>query len=992
MTESLRTRFFRTAAVAAVAAVALIPAGLHAQTLTTADMAELRPRSIGPAVTGGRVHDVEAVPSDPSIMYVAAASGGLWKSTNRGHTWTNLTDTMAVSTFGDVALAPSDPNIVYAGTGEQQNRQSSSYGNGVYRSDDGGATWRHLGLENTRHIGRIRVHPTNPDIAYVAALGNLWAGSADRGVYRTRDGGRSWDKVLYVDQFTGAVDLVMDARNPDILYAATYQRLRRAWGFNGGGPGSGIHKTTDGGQTWTELTNGIPGADKGRIGLAISRSNPRVLNALIEFADRDQTGTYRSEDGGGSWERVNEMDIRPMYYSHIFIDPNDEDVVYTLATRSFVSEDGGRTFEAIAPAPTYDVGVHADHHTLWIDPNDSNHLFLAGDAGLHETYDRGRNFRKINNFPIAQMYAIGVDMREPYNVFVGLQDNHSFMGPSQTRRWIGIVNDDWKQNGFGDGMHWQADPRPGARYTYGSSNGGNYFRYDFYTGDMMDISPEPMPGEEGYRFDWTSPMLLSEHDPDVLYVAGNRFLISPDNGESWTASDDLSRQVDRDLLEIMGVRGSDITVSRNDGTSSFGEAVTIDESSLDARVLWVGFDDGNLQVTRDRGRTWTEVSRNVRGIADGTYVSRITASLSAVGTAYAAFDGHRDGDFRPFLFRTEDFGRTWTPLHAGLPAMGVVNDVIEHPDNPDILFVGTEHHVFASSDRGRTWAKAPGLPTTHYDDILIHPREKDLVLGTHGRGVWIIDDVGPLAEWPRAVGSAHLFSIAPATMMIYRKDTSYRGQSEFHGQNPPDGALITYKLGAGTGPATLRITAPNGQVVRTMTVPSSPGTHRINWDLRHPMNPDSDEWVLWDNPELARPTTTRGPWVSPGAYTVTLQARGASSTKTVRVQGDPEMPISVAQYQARERFMLDLMDLQAEIRAQMEARGISGGGGGFFGGGSPDLSTVEGKLQTASRTAGSVFSSMSGGGVRGGTLLPPTQTMRDRVAAARALLREVMEM
>ncbi|HEX9885567.1 MAG TPA: hypothetical protein VGA70_03725, partial [Longimicrobiales bacterium] len=412
--------------ILALASAAATPSASTAQRpIRTEDMAAFQPRSIGPAVTGGRVHSIEAVPGNPSILYVASASGGLWKSTNRAHTWVNVFDTMAVSTFGDVALAPSNPDIVYVGTGEQNNRQSTSWGNGVYRSDDAGATWRHLGLEDTRHIGKLEVHPTNPDVAYVAALGNLWRASPDRGVYRTRDGGHTWDKVLFVDEHTGAVDMVMDPANPDVLYAATYQRLRRAWGFNGGGPGSGIWKTLDGGDTWTELTHGIPEGDKGRIGLAISASNPRVLNALIEHADRTAQGTYRTEDGGLTWQRVSSMNGRPMYYSHIFIDPNDPDRVYTLATQSNVSRDGGRTWSQIALAPTYDVGVHADHHGLWIDPGDSEHLYMGGDAGLHESYDGGMTFRKLNNFPIAQFYSIAVDMRDPYWVYGGLQDNHS---------------------------------------------------------------------------------------------------------------------------------------------------------------------------------------------------------------------------------------------------------------------------------------------------------------------------------------------------------------------------------------------------------------------------------------------------------------------------------------------------------------------------------------------------------------------------------------
>ncbi|HSG09397.1 MAG TPA: hypothetical protein VLA36_13635, partial [Longimicrobiales bacterium] len=563
---------YRTCLFSALAGLALLaPLGARGQApIRTQDMTDLRPRSIGPAVTGGRVHDIEAVPSDPSTLYVATASGGLWKSTNRAQTWVNVFDTMAVGTFGDVALAPSNPDVVYAGTGEQNNRQSTSYGNGVYRSDDGGRSWRHLGLAETRHIGKVEIHPTNPDIAFVAALGNLWAPSADRGVYRTRDGGRSWQNVLYRGESTGAVDLVMDPSNPNVLYAALYQRQRRAWGFNGGGPGSSIYKTTDGGDSWIELTNGIPAGEKGRIGLAISRSNPRVLNALIEYADRNAQGTYRTADGGHTWERVNAQNGRPMYYSEIFIDPNDENTVYSLATSSYVSHDGGRNFEQIAVPPTYDVGVHADHHALWIDPRDPEHLYLGGDAGVWESYDQGVTFRKLNNFPIAQFYAVAVDMRDPYWVYGGLQDNHSFMGPSETRRFAGILNDDWMQNGFGDGMYWQADPRD-ARYTYGSSNDGSYHRYDVFTGDMLDISPVPPAGEE-YRFDWTSPSLLSRHDPDVFIVGGNRIFISRDRGESWERTEDLSRRIDRENLELMGVRGRDVTLSKNDGEATWGEA------------------------------------------------------------------------------------------------------------------------------------------------------------------------------------------------------------------------------------------------------------------------------------------------------------------------------------------------------------------------------------------------------------------------------------
>lgn len=979
--------------IAALAATALL-LGLSSlgvsgqQAISTQDMATMFPRSIGPAVTGGRIHDVESLPDDPSFILVGTASGGLWKTTNRGQTWKNVFFDQPVSTFGDIAISRSNPNIVYAGTGEQQNRQSSSYGNGVYRSDDAGDTWTHLGLDETRHTGRVVVHPTDPNTVWVGAVGNLWAPSEDRGVFRSTNGGADWEKVLFVDRYTGVTDMAINPDDPDVLYAAAYQRQRTAWGFNGGGPGSGIYKSTDGGDSWTELTVGLPSGDKGRIGLAVAESNPQVVMALVESDQPGGSGVYRSEDAGLSWEKVSDQNIRPMYYSHIFIDPNDDEVVYTLATRSYVSEDGGRTFSQIALAPTYDVGIHADHHSLWINPSDPNHLYMVGDAGMHESYDRGINFRKINSFPISQFYAIGVDMRDPYWVYGGLQDNHSFFGPSETRRWFGILNDDWMQNGFGDGMYWQADPDD-ARYSYGSSQNGNYFRYDTQTGDMLDITPRP-PSYEQVRFDWTSPMMLSQHDTDMLYVAGNRLFISSDRGSSWISTEDMSRQVDRDTLQIMDVYGSDISISRNDGTSSFGEAVTIDESPLDPAILWLGYDDGNLQLSRDRGTSWAEVSGNVPGIPAGTYVSRIVASVSAPGTAYATFDAHRDGDFRPFVYRTRDFGETWEPLHATLPEMGSVNVLVEHPDNPNTLFVGTEHHVFASTDAGANWARIPNLPTTNYDDMLIHPREKDLVIGSHGQGVWILDDTRAIAEWADGSAPVHVYSAGRGTIMVYKKDTSYRGQADWAGTNPVNGVEITYRINSGDGNAVMRVTRSDGTVVREMNVPGGVGTHRVNWDLRYgALGEDDETWERWYNPVLPRDITAWGPWVSPGTFTVSVEAGGQVAYAEIEVRGDPEMPmLTQDMYEEREQFMVDVMALIQEIQAVSQDRGI-GGGGGFGGGAATVPTTPAEKLRAARSMAQRVYSSLNGGAVRPGTLYPPTQTHREQVSEARRLLEEV---
>ncbi|MGD8869820.1 MAG: hypothetical protein PVI01_19520, partial [Gemmatimonadales bacterium] len=960
--------------------------------ISSEQIARLQFRQIGPAVTGGRIHDVEALPEDPSTVYLATASGGIWKSTNKGTTWTPVFDDQAVSTFGDIAIAPSNPDVVWAGTGEQNNRQSTSWGDGVYRSDDGGATWTHVGLDDTRHIGRIRVHPDDPDVAYVAALGNLWAPSRARGVFKTVDGGATWQQVLFVDTLTGVVDLVMDPGDPNTLYAAAYQRLRRTWGFNGGGPGSGIYKTTDGGRSWRELTNGIPEGDKGRIGLAIAESDPQVLNALIEHAS--EGGTYRSEDGGATWERVNRLDQRPMYYSHIYIDPTNANRVYSLATSFYESEDGGHTFRTMPTRPTYDVGVHSDFHAMWIDPNDSRHFYLVGDAGLYETWDRGETFIRINNFPIGQFYGIGVDMRDPYYIYGGMQDNHSWLGPSRTRSWIGIINDEWRQIGFGDGMYHRADLTD-FRYVYGAAQNGVIVRIDPLTGDHLDIRPQPPEGEPAYRFDWVTPVVVSQHDPRVIYLGGNRLFISRDRGVSWERTKDVSRGIDRDTLRLMGVLGSDSMLSKNDGTQSYGEIVTISESPLDPQTLWVGTDDGNLQVSRDGGRNWTEVSRNVDGVPVGTYVSRVLASASGPGVAYATFDAHRDGDFSPYVYRTRDYGRTWERLTSGLPEDGSVNVIIEHGTNPNLLFLGTEHALFVSTDGGEHWASfAENLPTTLYDDLVIHPRDDDLVVGTHGRSIYILDDITPLAEWSAEVASsaAHLFPVRPAAIFQYWKDTSYRGQGAYAGENPPVGAILNYYMSEASE-AAISVTDASGALVRRLEVPgSSGGIQRVHWDLRHEPPPfESDDDPEEALPKLTHPITPRGPFVSPGTYTVTLEAGGARSSQTVEVRGDPLLALSDEQWRDRERYLLDVLELQRRAwdaqqrgeelrRAAVAARDSAGAENA-----PPEIiahadsaSALARRLRRLRSRIYNLAEVFNGNGVQQGSLFPPTETHRQR--------------
>lgn len=941
--------------------------------------AELTFREIGPAVTGGRLHDVEAYPFDPSTIFVAAASGGIWKSTNHGTTWRAVFDDQGTSTFGDLGISRSHPHVLYAGTGEQNNRQSTSWGDGVYRSDDAGETWRHVGLTETRHIGRVLVHPEDPDIAWVAALGNLWAASPERGVFRTRDGGRTWDKVLFVDSLTGAVDLAMDACDPGTLYAATYQRLRRTWGFNGGGPGSGIWRTRDGGESWERLTTGLPSGDMGRIGVAAAGNACGVLNAIVETAEDGTTGVYRSEDGGSTWRRMSGRNIRPMYYSHIAIDPTDADRVYTLATYSARSEDGGATWTDVSGRLIYDVGVHSDHHAIWINPLDPEHYYLAGDGGLYETFDRGETYRKINNIPVAQAYAIGADMRDPYHLYIGLQDNHSWLGPSATRHWAGILGDDWRQTGFSDGMYQQPDPTD-HRILYSNNEFGGYNRVDTETGDRIEISPRAPEGEPDYRFDWVAPGLLSRHDPRVFYAGGNRLFISRDRGSSWDHTADLSRQIDRDTLTLMGVPGARITISRNDGTASFGEITTIAESPFDASILWVGTDDGNVQLSRDGGATWTNVAGNVvaaagpghPGVPDGTYVSRVIASHAAPGTAYVTFDAHRDGDFRPYVFRTTDFGRSWTALVSGLEGAGSVNVIAEHPDDSRVLFLGTEHALWISTDAGASWHRlGANLPTTAYDDLLVQPREKDLVVGTHGRGLWILDDAGFLANpAPDAfTAPAHLFPARRATIHQYWKDTSYRGMGWWNGANPPWGAILTYHLAAPAADARISIRRA-GEVVRTLPVDGTPGViHRVVWDLRWP--PTEPGEVRTD---LARPSGPRGPFVAPGAYDVSLEAGDASSTRRLVVRGDPMLPqLTDADYRAREAFLRAVQDVQRRAGAAAE---------------SADADRRR-ELASLRRDAGRLFGEFEGGSVQPGTMFPPTTQQRERLAAIQARLTEL---
>jgi photosystem II stability/assembly factor-like uncharacterized protein len=866
-------------------------------------------RSIGPAVMGGRIDDLAVVESKPWIVYVGTASGGLWKTINNGTTWEPVTDRQDTSSIGDVTLAPSDPEIVWVGKGEPNNRQSSTFGDGVYKSLDGGMTWEHMGLRDTHHIGRIVIHPRNPDIVYVAALGHLWGANEERGVFKTTDGGKAWEKVLYIDEDTGVVDLAMDPVNPAIIYAAAYQRRRTPWGFNGGGPGSGLYKSTDGGNTWKKLSKGLPEGTMGRIGLGIYRKDPRIAYALIESREG---GFFKSEDRGETWERVNILNPRPMYYSKFQIDPNDWRRIYILSSSFYVSDDGGENFrQNTEMTPTYDVGVHGDHHALWIDPANSQHLILGGDGGLYFSWDASTTWDKVNNIPLAQFYGIGVDMQQPYNVYAGAQDTHSWGGPSATRNHIGILNSDWIQINFGDGMFQRIDPTdPDVIYT--ESQGGNIVRFDRKTADMRAIRPFPPEGEDRYRFHWTSPILISPHDPKTIHLGGNRLFISKDQGENWTATPDLTRAEDRDELAIMGVVPDDKTLSRHDGTSNWGTITSVAESPLTPGLLWIGADDGSVQVSRDGGGTWTRLNGKFPGFDEHrVLVSRVAASHAAPGRAYVSFDRHRLDDFAPYIFTTDDFGESWRSISGGLPPAGWVNVIIEHPRNRDLLFVGTETGLFVSVDRGKTWTRMTGnFPTVPVDDLVIHPRDNDLVVGTHGRAIYILDDVTPLEQLTPDVteSPAHLFDVRAAYEYLPWKHESYGAQRQFIGENPPYGALLSYNLASEPeGDVSLSISDGAGNTLREIEGTKQRGMNRVVWDMR-------------TAPPKGVPRG-RGPLVPPGSYTVRLVVGEEPFEKPVEIKLDPRVDISTAELRERYDFLMDVGTMVVEIREASESSG-----------------------------------------------------------------------
>ena len=665
----------------------------------TSTFSGLKFRNIGPALTSGRVADIAVNPTNSAEYYVAVASGGVWKTTNHGTTYSPIFDGQGSYSIGCVTIDPSNPHTIWVGTGENNNQRSVAYGDGVYKSNDGGKSWINVGLKKSEHIGKIIVHPNNSNIVYVAAYGPLWSEGGDRGLYKTEDGGKKWAKVLEIDEHTGISDIVMDSGNPNIIYAAAHQRRRHTFTYVGGGPSSGIHKTIDGGKNWDKLTSGLPSTTMGRIGLAISPVNPDYVFAMIE-AEQDKQGFYRSTNRGASWTKMSKHKTSGNYYQEIICDPVDLDKVFSMDTWLHHTEDGGKTFQK-----TGEKSKHVDNHCIWINPNNTNHWIVGCDGGLYETWDHAANWQYKPNLPVTQYYKVAVDNAEPfYNVYGGTQDNNSMGGPSRTTTNHGIMNSDWYITNGGDGFESAIDPID-PNIVYAQAQYGWLVRYDKATGERVGIQPQPKADEDGLRWNWDAPLIISPHNNKRLYFAANKLFKSNDQGNTWECiSEDLTRQIDRNTLKVMGRVQSIDAVMKNKSTTMYGNIVALDESPKQEGLIYVGTDDGLIQITEDNGKTWKKIS-SFSGIPENTYVNAIVCSQHDANTVYAVFNNHKQGDFKPYILKSTDKGLTWLAVQGNLPKRGSVYDIAEDHINKNLLFAGTEFGAFFSIDGGNEWTQ-----------------------------------------------------------------------------------------------------------------------------------------------------------------------------------------------------------------------------------------------------------------------------------------------
>jgi photosystem II stability/assembly factor-like uncharacterized protein len=868
-------------------------------------------RSIGPAFTSGRIADFAVNPKDKNEWFVAVASGHVWKTVNNGTTFEPVFDHNGVYSMGCIVYDPNNTHVLWLGTGENNHQRSLGYGNGVYKSTDGGKSWKNMGLKDSRQIGRIAVDPRNSDVVYVAAEGSVWGPGGDRGLYKTTDGGKTWKKILEISENTGVNNILMDPRNPDVLYASSEQRRRHVFTKIGGGPETALYKSTDAGATWDKLTSGIPAADKGGIGMAISPVNPDVIYAIIESTP-DAAGFYRSGDCGASWQKMSSHVAQGQYYNEIYCDPKDVDKVYSVETVSQVTGDGGKTWR-----PVGNNKRHVDDHALWIDPDNTLHFMIGGDGGVYETYDGGKEYIFKSNLPVTQFYRVQVDDTSPfYYVYGGTQDNSSMGGPSRNICSSGVFSDDWFITNGGDGFWSQIDPVE-PNIVYAESQYGGMVRYDRKSEEAVDIRPEPRQGEDSYKWNWNTPLILSPHSHTRLYCAANKVFRSDDRGNTWQViSDDLTAKIDRNKWPVMGKYWSIDAVQKDISTSLYGTIVSLDESPVKENLLYAGTDDGLIRVTEDAGKNWRTVSQ-FPGVPENTYVSDIVASRFDENVVFASFDNILRDDFKPYVFKSTDKGLTWTSIAGNLPENGTVHTLQQDFVNPDLLFAGTEFGFFFTPDGGRNWIRLQsGIPDIQVRDIAIQKRENDIVLATFGRGFYILDNYSPLRLLSKEnlANEGFIFPVKDALMYLQTDSKYGQGSTVYSAKNPDFGAVFTYyvrdvpktlkekrkeledslfKKGVAIpqpSEADLRtekseldpfltftVTDDQGNPVRIIRKNASKGINRVNWDLRY----QSTRFV--EAGEKFDPVSDNGSGVLavPGKYKVTLTMTAGGTTRTL---------------------------------------------------------------------------------------------------------------
>jgi photosystem II stability/assembly factor-like uncharacterized protein len=962
-------------------------------------------RSVGPAGAGGRVVDISVAGDSPQKIYIATGGGGVWKTSSQGTTWEPIFEHESVGAIGAVAADPSNPDTIWVGTGEANPRNSVSWGDGVYKSTDGGKSWKHLGLKDSQHIGRIRIDPRNPDVVYVAVLGHLWGPNAERGVFKTTDGGLTWTHSLTINSDTGAVDLAMDPHDSNTLYAAAYE-VRRD-GFPGGdpgkqwGPGSGIYKTTDGGRNWKKLSNGLPRGDLGRIGLAVAATNPAVIYAVVQTPTtapvnpnaeegappppptgprtmRDG-GVFRSDDRGETWRWVNSVNNRPFYYSQVRVDPANENHVYVLGGNNSESDDGGVTFRNITE------NIHVDHHALWIDPRNSRHMIDGNDGGVYMTWDGGHSWDFQNQMALSQMYSVDVDMRRPYFIYGGSQDYCSWAGPSATRNQVGLKYADWFKVQTGDGFQVRVDPTD-YNIIYAESQNGGLVRHDLHSGRNTSIKPRARTGQPAYRFNWETPVLISSHDSKTLYVGGNFVFKSPNRGDAWTA------------------------ISPELTTEKVASITTLAESPMEASVLYAGTDDGNVWSARD-GKNWKNITAKIPGMPGKRWVSRLVASRYDAKTVYLALDGHRSDDLTTYLFKSTDYGESWKSLKGDLPASTPVRVIREDVKNPHLLFAGTESAAYATIDDGAHWVRLMSrMPTTPIADLIVHARDGDLIAATHGRSFWVMD-ISPLEELTPAVLSsdAHLFTVKPAIGYDYRVFTNdeFLAEKRFIGENPPVGAAISYYLkSAPAENVKLAILDRSGSLVRDLTATKEKGINRVQWDLRGKPLVQSGRGggrggrgggrggAETETEAPAQPGQAGGgrggptsAMVDPGEYVARLTVNGHDFTTPIRVEPDPSIKVTAEDIQTRRSMITAVMALQAktdpantradsldtQLTALAKSVDAPAGAKDALASATKESETVKTEMARINRSIGQLFGQISG------SPFAPTATQREEL-------------